>query len=227
MLRIILLASALLNVGPVSSDADPAQAPDWLIRIVAAQGRTGGIDAVRQRLGMVFDTVSAGGDTIDQRAFEQRDQLNRAQMRAQFLSTILSKDLNGDGEITKDELDTYYAFGARSPLRSNNGVTVEPTKEQSAQIIEKAEERDWAYDSDGDRKITFAEMLAAATRRTSERSAAGFGGLISPANYLSLDGNHDGVLTRDEFLTAVTQAYRQIDTDGNGKLDPEEIGKSR
>ncbi|MCD2177052.1 hypothetical protein LQK83_04325 [Rhizobium sp. C1] len=225
MLRVLLLTASVLTIQNAPSPSTGGNSPSaepWLIRMIASQ-RGGNLVEVKQRMASIFTGVSGGQDSIDRQFFERRDALARAEMRAQFVSGLLRKDVDGDGQITKSDLDIFYAASANSPLRSNTGISISPTKEQAAEILEKAEAADFAYDGDGNGKITLTEILAAAASKSGTSSFSPSGGLIPADRLETLDADGDKSVSKAEFLMAVEKAYRWIDRNGDGVLSPEEI----
>ena len=173
---------------------------------------------------MFFDQATNGSGAASAEVLKSKEAIMRAQRRGMIIGGMLQKDLNGDGTITKQELDIYYTPVSREMLRSNGGITVMPTKEQQAEILQKAEEKDFALDTNGDGRISVDEMLQDANKKLEGEKMGGYyQGALSPDKLMTLDGNSDGVVTMDEYLAAVVKAYKQVDTNGDGTLSPQEI----
>lgn len=225
MFKVILLASALMDVTALPTpEVKSSPVTDWLIYIVA-QTAPGDLEKTKQRLGGIFDTASLGAAQIDGQSMKVRRMSQAADRRAQFIQSLLRKDLNGDGVLTKEDLDLYYTPESRGELRSNTGVLVSPTPEQSAEIIRTAETKDFAYDTDGDGKVTFAEILAAASKAIDASQAIMNSARVTDENLMALDANGDGILTRDEFFAAVAEAHKKIDANGDGTISRDEMSK--
>ncbi|HZG27394.1 MAG TPA: EF-hand domain-containing protein [Ensifer sp.] len=224
MFRVVLLATSMLNLstsGP-ASDAQKSPVPGWLVSLVA-QGTESNLEKTQLRLTSVFDQVTNGSGVASYELFKWKEAALRAQRRSMLLSSMLTKDINGDGTITKDELDIFYAPTSTAKLQTNLGITVTPTKEQQAEILQKAEEKDFKLDTNGDGRITFEEMLQDANKKLEGENVGSYPSVLNSDKLMMLDANSDGVVTRDEYLASVTKAYKQVDTNGDGIISQQEM----
>lgn len=100
-----------------------------------------------------------------------------------------------------------------------------------------------AMDANGDGRISLDEYVAAATKRFQSIDTQNKGSITaadiaaSPAVarrnqkmaqrlFDKLDANHDGVVTRDEYLAAAAARFDALDTAHSGKLTAQEIAAS-
>ncbi|MCD2171403.1 EF-hand domain-containing protein [Rhizobium sp. C4] len=223
MFSVVFLSSVLtLSTPGANSEIPQNSVPNWLISFVV-QGKPGNMEETQRRLERLFDQVTNGAGVASRDMFTLQEAVTRAQRRSMFLSGILQKDIDGDGTITKQDLDVYYTPLARQKLRTNVGVTIIPTQEQQADIRQKAEEVDFKLDANGDQRITFDEMLQDATRKTEGEKISAFASPIQPDKLMMLDQNLDGTLTKEEYSAAIAKAFKQVDSNGDGTLSQDEI----
>jgi len=146
-------------------------------------------------------------------------QINEAGARATALHSLLQFDLDGDGVITRAEVEAFFAGSLLMALTSQNGGEVSAAERQQLQAgIDQA----MAPDTNGDGRIDFAEMLA-----YSEKRAIRYDGNPLLWVALTLDENKDGRVTLDEYLKAAEAAFHKVDSDGDGVLSKEEIDAFR
>lgn len=134
------------------------------------------------------------GDGLDRRDVELLRAQQAAQARASAVSQMLGYDLNGDFQVTREEI----AQVARGE---------EPHRTEQVQITLER------FDSNGDGLLTIAE--AAATAREQ-------GGDATVEALLALDPNHDGRLTTAELRALAERAFGHVDSDGDGQISPAE-----
>ncbi|WP_198351000.1 EF-hand domain-containing protein [Flavisphingomonas formosensis] len=91
------------------------------------------------------------------------------------------------------------------PEAAGGGLTLD-------QFIAKQSERLTAMDSDGDGRISKAEMSAAPAR----------GGRDPSRLFDAMDVNHDGYLDKNEIRAALARRFQRMDANGDGILTPEE-----
>jgi Ca2+-binding EF-hand superfamily protein len=135
------------------------------------------------------------------------DDVSRAQdvatagARAAILQGFFSRDLNGDGSISQDELQSR---DTRLPGR--DGIS--------------------QMDADRDGTVTFDEAKAYAKLMSAANT--GFGRNASLKGLLDLDPNRDGQLTADELDRLGRAAFAVYDTDGDGVLsDAERVSRTK
>jgi len=79
-------------------------------------------------------------------------------------------------------------------------------------FLDRQSGRIMAADTDGDGRISRAEMSGMETK----------GGGDPTRFFDRMDANHDGYLDKGEIQDALTQRFRRMDRDGNGIVTPEE-----
>lgn len=157
---------------------------------------------------------------VSQADFDQQARMYEAQHRASFLAMTLTRDLDGDGRVTRSELRLSFLQQAREPLRSRN-ETVDPTEEQVQTILEKLVTTALQADADKNGVLTFEEIYAHAAT-TQQKPAAMRSQTANASVPLSLDANGDGIVSLAEYEAALDIVLREIDVDGDGKISPAE-----
>ncbi len=170
-----------------------------------------------------------------------------------FFGHMLEKmDTNGDGRISLDEylasatarfkgIDTKHAGNIDAADIANAPEVAERVVRRAASVVAR-------LDKAGNGYVTKEEFLAAATKRFARMDKDGSGKLtidelsagrhghrprqadkgaqFAQKRLDKLDSNHDGVVTRDEYLAAATTMYQQFDVQHNGKVTAREIAAS-
>jgi len=139
-------------------------------------------------------------DGLDREDIKLADDQRRAQARASSISRILTFDLNGDLDVTREEMEA----GARG--REGLG-------ERSATLFEQ-------FDTDQDGVITLEEM----TRGEPDQRTTNDTRLET---LLALDPDGDGRLTVSELRKLAEDTFRKIDTNGDDEISEEEGEKVR
>ena len=88
------------------------------------------------------------------------------------------------------------------------------------QFVARQMARLMAADTDGDGRISRAEMAAVAGM--SRGNGANRGGHDPERRFDAMDTNHDGYLDKDEIRIALEQRFHRMDLNGDGILTPEE-----
>ena len=65
-----------------------------------------------------------------------------------------------------------------------------------------------------------------ATPATPDANRLASGGAQRPSRFDEMDTNHDGVITKDEFLAGEKKRFDEFDTNHDGKVDAKEIASS-
>lgn len=146
-----------------------------------------------------------------------RQQLE-ARFRASILNTWLVYDLDGNFEITEDELRPDALRQARRPLRSG-GTQIEPTPEQVEQIARDLIDARMERDLDGDRVVTLDELSAFAAETAERRLENDRTRFAFPAG---LDTDGDGRVTEAEYAAGIDAAHAALDVDGDGAVTRQE-----
>jgi Ca2+-binding EF-hand superfamily protein len=87
------------------------------------------------------------------------------------------------------------------------------------------------YDKDNDRTLDLAEVKAAASARFNRLNKDAdntldireIEGVIGKNTFAAADTDHDGTLSRDEYLALVQKLFEQADTNHDGKLSAKEL----
>jgi len=107
-----------------------------------------------------------------------------------------------------------------------------------AEFVAAAKDRFARMDTKGDGKLTPDELTAPRWSHGPHRAAGaqspadatharpGLHAQVGQKHFDSLDANHDGVVTLDEYVSAAQAQFRQLDTAGNGQVTAAEIAAS-
>ncbi|MGD9869244.1 MAG: hypothetical protein AB7U38_14735, partial [Hyphomicrobiales bacterium] len=146
-------------------------------------------------------------DSIDAKDVEYLSAAEDAQMRAQFMVRLLSRDMDADGRLSIDELRNPPTAALRVPGARDR------TRDK------KAIRKDMTADADGDGFLSFPEILEASKkyRHQTLRTASN-----QLHQMLALDPDGDGVLTAVELENIARAAFKQFDVNGNGWIDTPE-----
>ena len=184
--------------------------------LIAKIGMDRSIDAFDERLRAEFqrlDTNEDGGITRDDLA--TGSSLQMAEARARYMSSWLRNDVDGDFNITTDELRQSVRFRSLS----QGGVGALPPPEKVAATIEKKIADALAIDADGDGTITLDELSEAANARA-EMIANKDSVQTLPGNELDL--NCDDAITEDEFVSVFREVFVLADQNGDGAISRSE-----
>lgn len=231
-LAIFLLAASTVTAAAAPQATKLDTAGRWMARQIVGEGVLTGqftLPAIEARLMPLFDANANRLPQFRDNAYRLEAQNGISRQRAQYIAKILEKDFDNDGRVTKSELETFYGPQSKMPLRTVEGVQVDPTPQQSSEIVAKLIGRDMQADSNGDGVIDFDEMRNAAeqTGFTPFYSTLSPMRLMDPAILQAFDTSGDHVISRDEFSAAIRKIFAEIDTDNNGLLSPDEIAPFR
>jgi Ca2+-binding EF-hand superfamily protein len=90
------------------------------------------------------------------------------------------------------------------------------------------------YDKDNDKTLDLDEAKAAASAHFDKLNKDGDNtletqevkGVIGPKAFKAADTDHDGTISRDEYLALVEKLFKRADTDHDGKLSAAELKSS-
>lgn len=133
------------------------------------------------------------------------------QLRARNVHWWLAADLNGDGQVTRAEVEKIYWPIARMSV-SHNDPAAGPLEEQARRKLEEMIAGSMRADANSDDVVTLREVLAMPDERQS--SAA-------PLPEF-LDSNGDGVVRPQEYLDVVDVVLSTVDRDGDGEISSQE-----
>jgi Ca2+-binding EF-hand superfamily protein len=225
----------ILLVTSVCVMADEAGlGPDqWLRRHIEGSLRPGAtLQQAKERMRDYFYYSDVDGTGVSASSHDKFLQEQRARRRALLIDRVLALDLDGDGVITREEIETvsriYAASGApRSPLNQR------PDQNRWLSGVAAEVERWLKYDRNGDGRITLDEVLAGVedevnaaeaaqakhSKRSLEEQRAQQAAELVP---LALDADGDGVVSLAEFDAAVERVFREYDDDGDGVISAAE-----
>jgi Ca2+-binding EF-hand superfamily protein len=216
---ITLLAGASFAALALAGGAAAATADDWMLLQLQGQARPGvTAETLRERMRGLFLTFDIDGGGISQSDYDTLAQIQHAARRSQMVAQTLVNDLDGDGQVTRAEIEVALGKQARQPI-SMHGTTVAPTAEQIAKILRGLVDEALKPDRDGDGVITMTEMLAAASARLDQESPKRLHQVVP----FSFDSDGDRTVSLAEFEAVVARVLASMDTDGNGRFSVEEV----
>ncbi len=219
----------LAAIGNDVAIAAPAELPGeaWIKSRANGYGRDKKTVAdVRKDLLRLYRQTDIDGGGVSVSDYELKEQKESAAQRSAMLSRWLRNDLDGDGRVTRQELERIFLPDARRPIHSY-GVSVAPTPDQIAKTLEKMVNKVLADDGDGDGdgSISFAEALSEANSKIATRSRRrGRSPFLVP---LTLDRDGDGKVTESEYGEEIDRVLGQIDLNGDGRYSKSEISALR
>ena len=170
------------------------------------------------RCSALFSRTDVDGADVSETDDQLILQVSTAQSRVRLITKTLSKDLDANGDVTKDELQAYFAKEARKPVKSS-GVLVVPTEEQVEEITRELVEKALEADRDRNGVITFVEALNTAIQQMA--------GNVSKASHqtipLELDADGDGTVSQFEFDQLIEIVLFDVDTNGDGVISELEL----
>ena len=161
---------------PASADTDPASVT---LSPIMETVMAGGMQMAATQLVVVFERYSEDGERVVLSNIGTRAKLDLAERRANKVYGYLSADLNWDGIVTRDELETVFASPEKAPFV--DGYLTDG-------------------DLDGDGTITVAEMMEDAMAENPETDMVGNGYLREMVTW---DLNGDGILHFNEVLNVI------------------------
>jgi len=204
------LFAASLAAAPAALAEDPAfsDLPPYLLNRL---NRGGTLQDLLQNLTQELQRADLDDNGLDRQDLEIAKQIAAAQYRANMMQQIVTYDLDGNGELGKDE--TARAVTYQMGRRSGDADAASVQKR-----VTMMTERIMALDQNGDGIVTLAEGMQAAQPeeqqdRRYERSES----------LLALDPNQDGRLTAAELDEAARKAFNAVDYDHDGTLSRSEL----
>jgi len=224
-LRLVrLLGVAAIGLGVLSA---PAQASsEWIIVTMGGFLRPEVTwDQVRANMASRFHQSNPDERGVSAQGIDDLRRIATAQWRSRVIAQILSYDLDGDGNVTKDEIATVLRPRARQAIQAN-GVPLEPTAQQVRLQLDKLVGDALMPDTDGDGVITLAEIQQEARKQTDQVA------LKSQQNGMqfvpmALDADGDGVVSSAEYEAAVREQFDIVDQDRDGRISAGELAAFR
>lgn len=204
--RLTTLAALLcgLTVPPAAAETSKdilttSAYPSSLIGAIRAGNQ---LPDVLSALPNLIDRYDRNGDGLDEKDITLLRQIEQANARASHVSLMLNMDLNADDKVTPDEaIASYPGNGTPSP-----------------NVTERRLQQAMRDDLNHDGEVTLNEALAAAA---SDNCGQRF--RESPDEFLALDPNNDGRLTKDELNTIAKTIFIAFDDDKNGVISTSEF----
>jgi Ca2+-binding EF-hand superfamily protein len=221
-LRILPLALLAMTLAAPVAGAQPILVPTTSAELLFGRSTRSGetlAQYLETRRGefRAFD-VDGDGAVTDADLKLQR-QINEAGARAMALPTLLQLDLNGDGVITREEVEAFFTGNLIVALFAQKSGELSAVERQKLQAgVDQA----MAPDTNLDGRIDAAEMLVYAEKRAIRYSGNPLQWVV-----LTLDENKDGRVTLDEYLKTAEAAFHKVDSNGDGILSKDEIDAFR
>jgi hypothetical protein len=205
-------------VMPVRADDNGLEFGDaWLRSRLGGVGANQKVDQLRQMLRGAFFMSDVDGGGISTKDYELAETIDKAQQRAGRLSQSLMRDLDGDGVVTRSEIETVLSRQAHQPINAN-GVMVEPTPEQIKIILNRLVADALRPDANNDGKLTFDEMAAEPVELG--RRAVWYG--RQQMVPMGLDADKDGTVTIQEYDQAIDRIIAELDINKDGLISGDE-----
>jgi hypothetical protein len=203
--------------------AVPAQASsEWIIERMGSSVRAGATwEQVWSYMRAAFYESNPDERGVSPQGIDDLRRNSVARQRSQVLARILSYDLDGDGNVTKDEITGVMQPRARQLIQVN-GVQREPTPQQVRLQLDKLVSDALKPDADGDGVITAAEIQREAQRHAYQ---ADLGWRLGATLFvpMTLDADGDGIVSLAEYQAAVRKQFDAIDQDRDGRISAGEF----
>ncbi len=183
------------------------------------------VEHSKKQLMAVFHRADVNGNGITEADYTMQRQLGEASTRAYSMLKWLQKDLDGNGEVSREEVEVFNKARASRPVY-HQGIRLDLTEDQVAQILKKLVDKTMIDDSNNDGKIDFAEAAEAAKKKKRSRTRSRYNQLrYSRKVPLSLDANKDGSVSKEEYETVVDRILTQVDENKDGSFSRDEVSK--
>jgi Ca2+-binding EF-hand superfamily protein len=174
-------------------------------------------EQVRSHMLPTFYASNPGDRGVTAEGIDNLRKISMAQRRSHTIAQILVYDLDGNGNVTKEEITTAMEPRARQMIGAN-GVQLEPSPQQVRLQLDKLVSDALKPDADGDGVITSAEIEREAQRQA-EQANTGWQQSFAPQYVpMTLDTNGDGVVSLAEYEAAVREQFDVVDKDRDGRI---------
>jgi len=220
-LRLVrLLGVSAICIGVL---AVPAQASsEW---IIVRMGNVLRADVtweqVRSQMLVAFYQSNPDERGVSPQGIDNLRRVAVAQQRSQVIAQILRYDLDGDGNVTKDEITAVMQPRARQMIQIN-GVQLEPTPQQVRLQLDRLVSDALKPDTDGDGVITAAE-IAQEAQKLADQASLGWQQNATQFIPMTLDADGDGAVSLAEYEAAMREQFDAIDQDRDGRVSAGEF----
>lgn len=212
--RLLLISLCCLGANAYAADAPPPR--EIGERLTSARH----VDQAIARILNEFRRVAPDGRSVTLADVDLDEAKTQAQIRAGGVQKVLVFDLDGDGVVSREEVerltDAQIARASDRGDGSRRWTDDHTRNEMLGHIL--------VYDADRDGLITFQEMLSGAKTNPESVAAQRRGRPNAIVRYMiGQDPDGDGRLVIAEAEAIVRRDFAFIDTDGNGELSNNEI----
>lgn len=220
----------LKSIGPVGvlavclgSLIAPARASsDWIVTRIGGSLRADVTwEQVRLHMLTMFYASNPDDRGVTVQGIDNLRKIAIAQRRAQAITQILAYDLDGNGNVTKEEITIAMEPRARHMINAN-GVQLEPSPQQVRVQLEKLVNDALKPDTDRDGVISAAEIEREAQKQAEQASTGWQQGVLAQLVPMTLDANGDGAVSPAEYEAAVREQFDAIDQDRDGRISAAE-----
>ncbi len=185
------------------------------------------VSYTRDNLLRTFYTTDADGDgKVTEKDYLLLNQIDKANQRSYMMQKWSKMDLNGNGTVEKQEMNTVFLSQASRPIR-HQGIQITPSRDQMALILEKLVQKASGSDLDNDGNITFEEALKSANRDVEQRNTRCRTFCKNRRIPASLDKNGDEAVDLEEFKAEVELVLQAVDINKDGHISNEEANNFR
>jgi EF hand len=220
-IRVLFAIAAVLGISPCSTavaDENPSEMGDaWLRSRLGGFGANQKVDQLRQMLRGAFFMSDVDGGGVSAKDYELAEMIDKAQQRAGRINQSLMRDLDGDGVVTRAEIETVLLRQAHQQINAS-GVMVEPTPEQTKTILDRLVFDALRIDANKDGKLTLQEMSAEPEEQIRRNPWYGRQQMVP----MALDTDKNGTVTIQEYDAAVDRIIVELDLNKDAAISVEE-----
>ncbi len=222
------MVSAEQKASVASVEQNESLPDDQLNLAVQSYIRTGKtISSIKRRLMSQYYKTDKDGKGVSQSDYDLNNKIQQAKSRSYKIQQWITMDLDGNGSVTKEELQTFHYTKASGPIYYQ-GIYLTPTEDQKKLILEKFINKSLKNDINKDNEIVFSEILEQIKKDQDKRLK------YKRSSYkkyqfvpLSLDLDKNGTVSKSEFENAVDRILAATDTDKDKQISREEYNDYR